>query len=394
MTQNTHTHPKADTSLNFIEEGEQRQNNHQKQEQSREHQKAQEQQEHEQRVFLQKIYKQFRVVKDEFYFKDQSDRIAFKDKGQRIVSTLNDDRVTQGMITLAQAKGWQSIKVSGHSEFQRKIWLDASGQGIEVQGYKPTEQDLDELQKTRRVRAENTIEKTPDPANDTIQNKDRDFTSHQQSVFKKENDIDLTMSKSLPQNNQDKDDINSSQRTNQTEGRIYKGHLLDHGAAKFNHDQNENNSYYVKLATNYGEKTVWGVDLNRAIAEGDVKPGDDITLEFKGQKDVTVQVPKRDETGKITGHEWIDTKRNTWDVNKSDKVKIVEAVASTFINTHIKDPQHREMLKGAIENRLLERQKFDAVSSVAIYDKTAPRQELEQAQTTPKRQHDLERTRS
>lgn len=42
-----------------------------------------------------------------------------------------------------------------------------------------------------------------------------------------------------------------------------EGRLIDHGAAPYNHNSKNKENYYVKLETNAGEKTVWGIDLNR-----------------------------------------------------------------------------------------------------------------------------------
>jgi len=46
------------------------------------------------------------------------------------------------------------------------------------------------------------------------------------------------------------------------------GRLVDHGKANFNFEKDSATNYYVKLSDgNKNEKIVWGVDLERAIAE-------------------------------------------------------------------------------------------------------------------------------
>jgi hypothetical protein len=54
------------------------------------------------------------------------------------------------------------------------------------------------------------------------------------------------------------------------------GRLLAHGKAPYQFDPGNEESYYVRLQTNYGRQTLWGTDLERAIRESKsrVKVGD------------------------------------------------------------------------------------------------------------------------
>ena len=93
------------------------------------------------------------------------------------------------------------------------------------------------------------------------------------------------------------------------------GTLLEHGAAKYNFKADEGSSYFVKYRVQGGEeKTVWGVDLKRAVEESQAKPGDRIRVENIGKQAVTIEVPKRDEQGKVVGTETKETHRNAWEV--------------------------------------------------------------------------------
>jgi hypothetical protein len=105
-------------------------------------------------------------------------------------------------------------------------------------------------------------------------------------------------------------------RTATQSDRVYLGVLKEHGHAKFQHDPKENSSYYVTLATPAGEKTVWGIDLKRALAERGLKAGDPVRLEYKGSVAVQVLAPKKDAHGAIIGHETITTNRNSWEAHK------------------------------------------------------------------------------
>lgn len=112
----------------------------------------------EREKLMEQVHGQFRVAGANFHFKDQPSKLAFKDKGERMVSASNDDRVAKAMARMADAKGWETIKVSGHPEFQREVWMEASLRGIAVRGFKPTEQDLKLLEKNREGAMRNTIE--------------------------------------------------------------------------------------------------------------------------------------------------------------------------------------------------------------------------------------------
>lgn len=109
------------------------------------------------------VEKQFLVRDGKYYFKDSNNRLAIEDRGNKLVSPEKDPRVAVSMAKLAQAKGWDSIKVKGSPEFQREVWLEASSRGVKVQGYKPTEADRAALDARKESRLRNTVEQgTPE----------------------------------------------------------------------------------------------------------------------------------------------------------------------------------------------------------------------------------------
>jgi hypothetical protein len=106
---------------------------------------------------LLQVNQQFRAVGGKFYFKDRQDTVAFKDKGERMITASNEDRVAKAMATMADAKGWKTITVSGHPEFKQQVWMEARMRGIEVRGYKPNERDLLALEEYRDRQMRNNI---------------------------------------------------------------------------------------------------------------------------------------------------------------------------------------------------------------------------------------------
>jgi Ti-type conjugative transfer relaxase TraA len=67
------------------------------------------------------------------------------------------------------------------------------------------------------------------------------------------------------------------------------GVLVSHGAAPYEHKPENRLSYFVTLGSSDGEeRTIWGVDLGRAIACAHVEIGDRIGVEHKGSQRVTL----------------------------------------------------------------------------------------------------------
>ncbi|EQD63381.1 hypothetical protein B2A_02376, partial [mine drainage metagenome] len=65
-----------------------------------------------------------------------------------------------------------------------------------------------------------------------------------------------------------KESRNSGNRARQgRKGGLLTGKLIDHGRATYRHDSREPMSYFVKIETSRGDRTIWGVDLERAMKE-------------------------------------------------------------------------------------------------------------------------------
>ncbi|MEW9539106.1 Ti-type conjugative transfer relaxase TraA [Agrobacterium radiobacter] len=67
------------------------------------------------------------------------------------------------------------------------------------------------------------------------------------------------------------------------------GRLVDHGIASYKHNPQSRDSYFVTLENDKGEqRTVWGVDLKRAMQEASPAIGDRIGLQHEGATPVTL----------------------------------------------------------------------------------------------------------
>ncbi|CAJ3073200.1 exonuclease V subunit alpha [Burkholderia pseudomallei] len=93
--------------------------------------------------------------------------------------------------------------------------------------------------------------------------------------------------------------------------------LVAHGAAPYQHDPSNSRSYFVTTRTADGkDRTVWGVDLARAVKTSGVQPGDAIETENLGEQPVTIQVPVRNEAKQIVGYTSQEVNRVCWAVRK------------------------------------------------------------------------------
>ncbi|MGJ7043202.1 Ti-type conjugative transfer relaxase TraA [Shinella sp. BE166] len=80
------------------------------------------------------------------------------------------------------------------------------------------------------------------------------------------------------------------------------GRLVDHGAAPYEHNPEARASYFVTLENDKGDqRTVWGVDLKRALQEASPQIGDRIGLQHEGATPVTLP-------------DGTQTERNSWRV--------------------------------------------------------------------------------
>ena len=96
------------------------------------------------------------------------------------------------------------------------------------------------------------------------------------------------------------------------------GRLTEHGRAHYQFRAGEDLSYYLKLLTSQGERTLWGKDLERALATGETKPkvGDLIGARRVARRAVTITSRERDTEGRIVRQQEHYAHRTRWVVEK------------------------------------------------------------------------------
>ena len=285
----------------------------------------------------------FLQADNQFYFRAGSgaaDRVAFADHGRRLTTEHEDPAVIHGMLLLAQAKGWTSLRVNGSDAFKAEAWTSATRAGIEVQGYNPREID--------RVRREERRGETPNkqPQQQRVEpGTSRDpstgrRTHEPESLTDSQNMAIRTLEAILRERGDSASMIAAAveeARARLQGERLVVGTIVEHGKARYGHGEQAEQSYVVKVATARGEKEVWGVDLARAMERSGAKPGDAVALIQRAHERVTVQSPVKNEAGEVMGMAPQPATRNKWDVLNLQTIGVEERdriTAAARVATH------------------------------------------------------------
>jgi putative DNA primase/helicase len=219
---------------------------------------------------------------------------AFTDRGRRLTTPSENTEVIRSLVSIAQARGWSEISVRGTERFRKEAWFAARTAGLEVRGYRPSEFEQAHLVRTR-AREEGKV--SPDPG---ARPSDHEAEENQRSRTA----ADATKSE--------------HRETTDIRDRLLLGKLVDHGHAAYHHDPHEPMSYFVKIETARGDRTIWGVDLERAFKQSLTRPqvGDDIGLRAVRREAVKIRTQERDADGKVIGEKDLATHRNQWILEK------------------------------------------------------------------------------
>lgn len=251
--------------------------------------------------------------------------LRFEDKGKSLVTVVEDKTVIKDMLAIATTKNWEAIELKGTENFRQQAWLEARVIGLDVKGYEPNEHDLNALAKRLPENQMSFAVKEPEAMKSSSA-----LTHDQISIEVARRVLEQALGKYTDKERTDimqqfmqlasngninlptptlRDKSVSRQREN-------KGILLGHGSAPYENNSKNKMSYYVKLATEHGDKYVWGVDLKRAIHESNIKVGDRINLEITDVKPVTVSGNRKMENGRLDVSHEVEAHRNKWSVQK------------------------------------------------------------------------------
>ncbi|OTP75618.1 LPD7 domain-containing protein [Caballeronia sordidicola] len=339
------------------------------------------------------------VVRDgDFWRFDEKDpgnsdnhKPKFTDKGPRLATGGEDRGTAADMVTVAIAKGWQQVTLKGTEAFRRNAWMEATLAGMKTRGFEPQEQDRAMLEEARRERdaliitagkrsppvpqplSPSTFALTPTPAPKqatenapgkppnaapVVAPTEAAISSAQQSAYA----APAAASPATPT-------VQASQAVaaaaivpeapvglTDTESRtapkqVGQSVLLEHGAAPYKNDKDNADSYYVSYSDPDGAtKTVWGKDLERAVRDSGVQPGDALTLENLGSRPVTVNRPVKDVDGKVIRIDQIDTRLNVWEIQKQNQSRGSQDPAAVAMNVAGLREQVEKALAGQPDN--------------------------------------------
>ncbi|MDR6412988.1 LPD7 domain-containing protein [Paraburkholderia terricola] len=283
------------------------------------------------------------VAHDGKFLDRKSETVHFEDKGRSLSTASEDREVIVHMVEVAKAKNWGELQLKGSEEFRRQAWIVAQLAGVPTRGFKPASQDRAALTAAReamRIGAgdrtnngeaarTNSLETTadqkqdaPGPASPVQDPAAGAFTGPVPASQATRHGPSPTVSKTGQQTRQVGQPAAGPQPASssleQSPAGVTSGVLVAHGAAPFNHDEKQNPSYYATVRTASGECTVWGLDLERAIGESGVQPGQRIELEKGGSKEVTAMQRQFDESGKELAPKSVTSRRNEWLVFSPD----------------------------------------------------------------------------
>ena len=240
-----------------------------------------------------------RFVQDRrrFYFPDGTE--AFRDGGRRLMTGSENTEVVRSLVEIAQVRGWGEITVEGTERFRREAWRQGRLAQLEVRGYRPSEAERAQVIRVLARKAEG-----------------------------RQLELEVTDRASGPGVSGDEPRSGASER--QGSGRapggspqravsdLLVGTLLDHGPEHYRFDPKEDPSYFVRIKTAEGTRTVWGKDLERAMTHSMTQPaiGEAVGLRRVGAESVTVRRRERDADGQVVGEHALGAKRHRWVVEK------------------------------------------------------------------------------
>jgi hypothetical protein len=251
-----------------------------------------------------------RFVQDghRFYFRDGSP--AFRDHGRRLSTASENTEVIASLIDIARWRGWQEITVEGTERFRREAWHQARLLGLAVRGYKPTPSEHAAM--IREL-------------------------SHRERPLDPEDPAAAAATARAPSAPEPGDPTPQGSQLRRRSTELIVGKLLGHGRDTYRFDPHQEMSYFVRIETSQGERTVWGKDLARALEQSLTQPkiGDEVALRRTGSDPVTVKRRERDTQGQVLKEEDLATQRHRWVLEKREFFEAREKAAEILRNPGI-----------------------------------------------------------
>jgi phage/plasmid primase-like uncharacterized protein len=295
----------------------------------------------------------------EYLFRDKPGT-AFTEGWLTLKSTHESPDVIKGMLDRADQRGWTALHFNGTPEFNRQAWIGATARGMKGVGHTPTDGDRAAADAERkRLGREPAPSQTPTGGSITqAQGHDRVDLAPIAAAARSESQRQIAtqqLNPSSPTAATAVDALSTSVRrgageppvaqqvrayltglgeapanveavaaiaaSKMSNDRVYVGLVTARDYAPYEFKPDAKESPYVKLQGPDGEKTIWGVDLPRALDAAGVKLGDSIALEFRGMRAVSVPVKDLDKAGQVVGWHDETVNRNAWYAAKVDDLR-------------------------------------------------------------------------
>ena len=292
------------------------------------------------------IARRYLRVDDRYFFPDRT--LAFIDDGGRIRVRTENREVLHSVVAIAEARGWRVIELKGTEPFRQGLWREAVLRGIEVRGYEPTQAEILQMQRAlKKTRLSHEMGR--DPVSTPL---DREAATARAGSTPAEPD--------LPSGRRPPEALQDIPLPRKGPRPPVEGMLVAAAAAPYQFDPTQRMSFYVMVRTEAGDRTLWGADLERALAESASQPriGEQVVLTQHGTRAVNVRAAARNAEGELVGEKKIVAQRARWSVETSDHLRAVERRAlrvrtGEFLTDADRD-QHPELVTAAANLKLAE----------------------------------------
>ncbi|KQW56957.1 LPD7 domain-containing protein [Variovorax sp. Root411] len=279
------------------------------------------------------IERRYLRVDNRYFFPDRI--LAFIDDGARIRVQTENREVLHGVVAIAEARGWRALTVKGTQSFRQGVWREAALRGIEVQGYEPTEVEILQMQRASKP-SPPSREKgaAQSPATRTA-------TEERRAAMTRD---DARGPGAAHDAAHDPAEMPQDHRSPRTAPRsTVQGMLVAAAAAPYQFDPAQRMSFYVRVRTETGNRTVWGSDLERALAESASQPrlGEQVVLTRHGARPMKVLVAQRNAQGELTGEKRIVAQRAVWRIETPDYLRAMEERAMRIRSGETVSPEIR-----------------------------------------------------
>lgn len=211
------------------------------------------------------------------YADERGEYLAFRVTEDRLVTRLAAAEVIRDMVSVAQHRAWDALHVRGSAEFRREAWLEAGARGIDVQGYRPTNLDRQALSDRQEGWNRTHSHMQEEAVRSAADREERAKTP----------DYDAGLS----------------------------GRLIEVGRAPYRNRNDAETSTFVTIELDNGrEHQVWGVGLEKALADSKARLGDRIQVRRDGVERVAKDIKVIDEASASARIERRQVPRNRWRV--------------------------------------------------------------------------------